>query len=89
MKVETTTGIINITERQLAWLKEEDLLLDMSNYPQALPCFDGSMVDLMKLLATIPEDWKPAATGKTSFWRKPAVIIAAVVVATVLFLLIM
>ncbi|MFH1964285.1 MAG: hypothetical protein ABIJ42_01970 [Acidobacteriota bacterium] len=51
------TGLAVVTESQLAWLGVTGQLRDMSNHPQALPCYDGSALELRELLKTMPAGW--------------------------------
>ena len=61
MKVQTLDKIEIVTENQLAWLGATGQLKAMSNYPQALPCYDGSILELRETLKTMPAGWsKPS-----------------------------
>jgi len=61
MKVQTLDKIEIVTENQLAWLGATGQLKAMSNYPQALPCYDGSKSELRETLKTMPAGWsKPS-----------------------------
>jgi len=72
MKVQTTSGILVVTENQLAWLEETGELRDMSNYPQALPCFDGPEQDLTKILGDMPAGWSFHEAGPEAPAADPA-----------------
>jgi len=57
MKIQTTSGLMVVTKNQLDWLGAIGQLRDMSNYPQALPCFDGPEQEVVELLKTMPAGW--------------------------------
>lgn len=59
MKVQTTNGIVVVTSSQLTWLGATGKIRDMTNFPQALPCYDGSSAELQELLETMPAGWSP------------------------------
>jgi len=54
IQVQTTTQPVEVTYEQLEWLKTTGRMADMSNYPQAPPCFPESAERLHGLLNTMP-----------------------------------
>ena len=57
MKVQTHSGVENVTDNQLDWLGATGELRDMSNYPQLLPVYDGTALELKELLQSMPAGW--------------------------------
>jgi hypothetical protein len=86
MKIETLSGIVYVTKQQHDWLESEGCFLDMSKYPQALPCFNGSEAELRRLLRTMPKNWAP--TGGPYPTTKKDWILFATIAAALAFLLI-
>jgi len=60
MKIQTISGIAEVTETQLAWLEENGHVARVPNAAQGYPVYNGLVLSLITLLKKMPENWQPA-----------------------------